>query len=178
MNDVEFAEFCTKHSEFSFEMSAEGDLVVTAPRDSLNGVRNSELVSQLRNWADEDNRGFVGGCSTGFVLSNGARRSPGASWTLKSRAAGLEGYWHLCPDFVIELRSQCDWIRTVRAKMDEYMANGAQLGWLIDVESRSVSIYRAGREVETLTGTDSVAGDGPVAGFVLDLLPVWNPLAR
>ena len=97
---------------------------------------------------------------------------------MKGRAAGLKGFWHLCPDFVIELRSESDRVRTLRAKMNEYRANGAQLGWLIDVETRTVSIYRAGREVETLSDVDSVVGDGPVAGFVLDLGPVWNPLAE
>ena len=60
--------------------------------------------------------------------------------------------------------------------MREYMGNGAQLGWLIDSENRSVAIYRPGREVEIRTGIDSLAGEGPVAGFVLELASVWNPL--
>jgi Uma2 family endonuclease len=60
--------------------------------------------------------------------------------------------------------------------MREWLANGAQLGWLIDPEHRSVAIYRPEGPVETRAGIDSIAGDGPVAGFVLDLSFVWNPL--
>ena len=176
MSDEEFAGLCSEHPDLSFEMSSEGEIIVMAPTYSLTGRRNSRITRRLDEWAEADGRGYVCDSSTGFVLPNGARRSPDASWTLKGRAAGLKGFWHLCPDFVIELRSESDRVRTLRAKMNEYMANGAQLGWLIDVETRTVSIYRAGREVETLSDVDSVVGDGPVAGFVLDLGPVWNPL--
>jgi Uma2 family endonuclease len=121
------------------------------------------------------------GFQAGYVLPNGARRSPDASWTLKSRVKALDqqsrdGFWHLCPDFVIELQSASDRPRLLREKMEEYMANGAQLGWLINPKKRSVAIYRPDRAVETLEGIDQVAGEGPVAGFVLDLSFVWNPL--
>ena len=86
-------------------------------------------------------------------------------------------FLHLCPDFVVELKSASDRPKTIHKKMKEYLANGAQLGWLIDPDARTVSIYRPNREVETLANVESIAGDGPVAGFVLDLRPVWNPLA-
>jgi Uma2 family endonuclease len=115
------------------------------------------------------------------VLPNGARRSPDASWTAREEInrlprESLEGYWHLCPAFVIELRSQSDRLPALRAKMREYAANGAQLGWMIDPDARAVEVYRPDRKPELLTGVDSVSGEGPVAGFVLDLTRVWNPL--
>jgi len=67
-------------------------------------------------------------------------------------------------------------LRVLREKMTEYLANGAQLGWLIDPETRTVDVYRPGGGVETMTGMDVVAGEGPMAGFVLKLGVVWNPL--
>ena len=85
-------------------------------------------------------------------------------------------YWPVCPDFVIELRSQSDRHSVLREKMGEWLANGAQLAWLIDPEVRTVEIYRPGFEAETIGGVPSVAGLGPVEGFVLDLAPVWDPL--
>ncbi len=75
---------------------------------------------------------------------------------------------------MIELRSNSDRLRTLRDKMGEWLANGAQLGWLIDPETRTVEIYRGGREPELLAGVESVAGEGPVRGFVLHLAPVWT----
>ena len=61
--------------------------------------------------------------------------------------------------------------------MREYMAQGAQLGWLIDPETRSIEIYRPIGEVERRTGIDQLEGEGPLASFVLDLVSVWDPLA-
>ena len=176
MSDSEFTEICDEHPDLFFEMTAEGELIVKAPTDWLTGVRNGEIFGELRSWAKKDGRGTCVDSSTGFVLPNGARRSPDASWTLKSRLT-KDGFQHLCPDFVIELKSDNDRLRTLDKKMEEYMDNGAQLGWLIDPEKRTVAIYRPGREVETLTGPDKVAGEGPVTGFVLDLSEVWDPLA-
>ena len=58
--------------------------------------------------------------------------------------------------------------------MEEYIANGVQLGWLIDPINHSVEIYRPGREPEFLNNPTTVSGEGPVDGFVLDLS--GNPL--
>jgi Uma2 family endonuclease len=86
-------------------------------------------------------------------------------------------FWHLCPDFVIELKSPSDRRKKLDEKMREYLANGAQLGWLIDPEQRSVAIYRVNGEIETRTGIDKIEGEEPVAGFVLDLTSVWDPFS-
>jgi Uma2 family endonuclease len=181
MTDEQFAEFCAEHPDLFFEMTGEGDLIVMPPTYSLTGARSGEILGQLRNWAKQDGRGIIGDSSTGFRLPNGARRSPDAAWTLKSRIAQLDPanrgkYWRLCPDFVIELKPSTDRPRLLREKMLEYLANGAQLAWLIDPDERSVTIYRPDGQLETRSGIDSIAGEGPVAGFVLDLSFVWNPL--
>jgi len=181
MTDQEFAAFCADHPDLFFEMTAEGELIVMPPTYSSMGAQNSGINGELFAWAKRDRRGIATDSSTGFVLPNGARRSPDAAWTLKTRIEQLDpssrsGFWHLCPDFVIELRSVSDRPGKLGLKMQEYLANGAKLGWLIDPEHRSVAIYRPDTEVETRTDIDSIAGEGPVAGFVLDLSFVWNPL--
>jgi Uma2 family endonuclease len=131
--------------------------------------------------ARQNGTGVASDSSTGFVLPNGARRSPDASWTPKAEIRKLspenrEGFWHLCPAFVIELCSKTDRAPVLREKMREYIANGAQLGWLIDPATRTVEVYRSGHEPEILTNPVSLNGDGPVQGFTLDLIPVWDPL--
>lgn len=182
MTDEEFAEFCSEHPDLWFETTAEGELIVMPANFPFTGSQNQEIARQLGNWARLDRRGAVVDSSGGFVLPNGARRSPDASWTPKSELPQLPRptrncYWHLCPAFVIELRSHSDRLRTLRAKMREYIENGAQLGWMIDPETETVEVYRPGREPELLTNPESLAGEGPVDGFVLDLTTVWDPLA-
>jgi len=182
MTDEEFVSFCAEHPDLNFEMTAEGELIVMPPTYSDTGASNSELARELGNWAKKDRRGIVCDSSTGFVLPNGARRSPDASWTLKSRvdelgAARRKSFWHLCPDFVIEVKSDTDRLKTVQKKMREYLEQGAQLGWLINPDDKTVEIYRPNGEVGKRTGIDKLEGEGPVAGFVLDLTYVWDPFA-
>jgi Uma2 family endonuclease len=183
MTDEAFAELVAEHPDLFFEMSAEGELIVMPPNYTLTSVRHSEVLTQLEKWARLDTRGAATDATAGFVLPNGARRSPDAAWTLKERIRQLdpqmiESYWHLCPDFIIEVRSRSDRLRTLREKMREWIANGAQLAWLIDPDNRSVEIYRPNAEPESLSKPESVQGEGPVEGFALNLTPVWDPLKR
>jgi len=181
MTDRQFADFCAEHPDLFFEMTAAGEIVVMPPTYSLTSIRNREITSQLDRWATQDRRGVVGESSGGFVLPSGARRSPDASWIAKDQIRqlnreSLEGYWHLCPAFVIELRSHSDRLPVLRAKMREYIDNGARLAWMIDPDARTVEVYRKDREPESFTGIDCLAGEGPIDGFILDLRTVWDPL--
>jgi Uma2 family endonuclease len=181
MTDEQFAEFCSEHPDLFLEMSAEGELIVMPPKYTLTACRHRAILTQLDRWAQLDGRGGVAGSGCVFVLPNGARLAPDAAWTMTSRVRALdpkmlERYWHLCPDFVIEVRSPTDRWRVLREKMREWIENGAQLAGLIDPENRSVEIYRPDGGVEILTNPESLRGEGLLAGFTLNLRPVWDPL--
>jgi Uma2 family endonuclease len=180
MTDEEFAQFCAEVPDYFVETTATGEILIRPPNYSLASARKLALSSQLFTWAVCDGRGIATDSSGGFVLPNGARRAPDAAWSLHSRVAGLsakerEGFWRLCPDFIIELRSQSDRLNVLRAKMAEWISNGAQLGWLVDPEREAVEIFRPEREPVVIEGSQSIAGDGPIDGFVLDLQLVWKP---
>jgi len=182
MTDDEFAEFCAEHSDYFIEMTADGELLIMPPNYSLTGAQCAQIIRRLAEWGDLQEGGIVTDGTSGFVLPSGARRSPDAAWTSKVRLDGMDPsllgkFWHLCPDFVVEVRSKTDRVPVLRAKMREWVANGAQLAWLIDPERRAVEIYRPGHEPETLENAVSVAGEGPVSGFTLDLRRVWDPLS-
>ena len=182
MTDEQFAQLCAEHPDVFLEMTTEGELLVMPPTHSLTDARNGEIVRQLGNWARQDGRGSMTGSSGGFVLPDGARRSPDAAWTSKDRLnqlsrENLAGFWHLSPDFVIELKSESDRLPVLRKKMEEWIANGTQVGWLINPEVRNIEIFRSAAQAETRHGVDSLAGEGPVEGFVLDLRVVWDPLS-
>lgn len=181
MTDEEFFELVSEHPDLFFEMTAEGELIIMPPPYNLTGVRQAEILMQLKIWSVADHRGIATDATTGFVLPSGARRSPDAAFTLRSRILQLdskmiERYWHLCPDFVVEVKSHSDRWRTIRDKMREWIDNGAQLAWLINPETHGVEIYRPGGQVESLAEPEILHGEGPVEGFILRLLPVWDPL--
>ena len=179
MSEEEFYEFCALNGDQRIERAASGDILIMAPAGGETGSRNGELTAQLRNWSRRDGRGVFFDSSTGFHLPNGATRSPDASWVLKSRLAVLtreqkRRFLPLCPDFVVELTSPSDRLSKVQEKMQEWMSNGAALGWILDADNQQVHVYRSDG-VEILDSPDRVAGDAPVKGFILDLAGIWDP---
>jgi Uma2 family endonuclease len=180
MTDEEFVQFCACYPDYSIEMSAEGEIIIMPPNDWLTSAQVGEIFGQLRDWSRANRRGWVTESSGGFVLPNGARRAPDVAW-FPADKPGLPDrktrprFPRFAPDFVVELRSPDDRLSRVRPKMREWVDNGASLAWLVDPERRVVEIYRPGREPETLTNAVTVAGEGPVEGFVLDLRPIWDP---
>ena len=179
MDDDKFAEFCRINRDLRIEMTAEGDLIIMPPTYGRTGNRNFKLTGQVHAWVERDGTGVGFDSSTGFTLPNGAKRSPDVAWVRKSRLAALteeqkDKLLPLCPDFVIELRSASDSLEELRAKMREYMENGAQLGWLLDPSSRRVDVYRADGTVEQLEKVESMAGDPVLPGFVLNLRQIWE----
>ncbi len=76
----------------------------------------------------------------------------------------------------MEVLSPTDNLKDAKAKMELWIANGVQLAWLIDGDAETVYIYRKGQPARTRRHIRELAGDGPVAGFVLNLVPVWEGL--
>ena len=180
MDEEQFFEFCQINRGWRIERSAQGDLEVMAPTGGETSNRNFRISVQLGIWTDNDGTGVAFESSRGFVLPNGAMRSPDASWVRRERLAQLtaeqrQRFLPLCPDFVVELRSPSDPLAVIESKMGEYLENGAHLGWLIDPEGRRVHVYEPGKEVSILETPDEVSGDPVLPGFVLDLRPIWAP---
>jgi Uma2 family endonuclease len=134
----------------------------------------------LTQWALQDGTGVSFDSSTGFNLPNGVTRSPDAAWVKRFRLAGLtpeqrEKFLPLCPDFVVDLGSPSNRLSSLQEKIQEYLDNGAQLGWLIDPPGRQVYVYRPNRPVEGLENPATILGDPILPGFVLDLQEIWEP---
>lgn len=178
LSDDQLYEFAQLNRELRIERNALGELIIMPPTGGESGQRNAEITMQLRLWAKRDGSGATFDSSTGFRLPNGAVRSPDASWIKQSRLAGLSDddkkkFIPLCPDFVIELRSETDSLSVLQEKMQEYLDNGSQLGLLIDPEQKRVYVYRPEVEVEELENPETVSGDPLLASFVLDLREIW-----
>ncbi len=173
----EFVRICQLNSDMRIEMNKEGEISVIPPVHADTSEKNSEIGYQLSHWAKKDKSGKVYESSGGFVLPNGAVRSPDASWILKERLEKLsekerQGFINICPDFVIELRSASDSLTKLKAKMSEYLENGAKLGWLIDPTKGKVYIYRQNKVVEALEKPKTLSGENLLKGFKLDLMEI------
>jgi Uma2 family endonuclease len=174
LDDDQLYAFCQLNRDLRIERDAHGVLVLMASAGGGSSARNLELCRQLGNWAARDGSGIAFDSSVGFVLPNGAMRSPDAAWVRRSRWEALseadrERFPPLCPDFVIELRSPSDRLPQLQRRLREFMRNGAQLGWLIDPRRRSVLVYRPAEPVQTLLSPDHLSADPVLPGFALDV---------
>ena len=82
-------------------------------------------------------------------------------------------FLYACPDFVVELLSQSDRLVETQQRMETWIANGSRLAWLIDPFQKRVFVYKPGGHASTSSDA-SIAGEGPVAGFTLDLAELWK----
>jgi len=174
-----FFALCQANPTLRLERSASGEITVMPPAGFATGHRNIVLATAIQNWAARDGTGIAVDSSAGFQLPNGATRSPDVAWIRRERLANLpasatERFLPLCPDFVVELRSPHDRTATLRAKMAEYLANGAQLGWLIDPGARTVTVYRPGTRPERLQSPERLSGEPELAGLVVELADMWR----
>lgn len=178
-NEAQFFDFCVENRELHIERTVQGDFEIMSPTGGITGNRNLMLAAQLYNWAIKDNTGVGFDSSTGFVLPNGAIRSPDISWVKKSRLTQLtleqkRRFLPLCPDFIIELRSPTDSLKTLQAKMNEYMDNGASLGWLINPQHQQVFIFQAKKDIVILDNPEFLMANELLSGFKLVMQNFWE----
>jgi Uma2 family endonuclease len=169
----QFYQLCQANPDIRLERNATGELIIMPPTGWGTGKQNTKLIQQLANWAEADGTGVAFESSTGFILPNGANRSPDVAWVQQERLDALnpdpDRFLPLAPDFVIELMSANDTLEKTQAKMREYRDNGVRLGWLIYPKKQRLEIYRLGREVEVLQSPSSLSGEEVLPGFVLNL---------
>jgi Uma2 family endonuclease len=174
LSPEQFEKLCHANPEAKLELTATGELVVMSPTGGESGIRNMKRSALLYLWAEKDGTGVSFDSSTMFQLPLGAFRSPDAAWIAKARWQALTNeekktFPPICPDFAIELRSPSDSLKELQNKMEEYLDNGVQLGWLIDPQTKQVEIYRASRSKEILQNPDRLDGENVLPGFVLEL---------
>lgn len=182
MSDDEFYKFCTANPDFAFERTAGGEIIIVPPAGWESSYRSRDASGQLGAWAKRNRQGVASDSSSEFVLPTGAALSPDAAWVSNRRRMRLSKdqrrkFPPVTPEFIIEVMSPSDRLKDAKKKMEEWMRGGVELGWLIDADRKTVYIYRAGQpEPEKRTGIKKLKGEGPVAGFELDLTDIWAGL--
>lgn len=178
MSREEFFEFCQINNELRIERDSEGRIVIMSPAGSNTGRQNFNVGMQLGIWTERQGAGVAFDSSAGFELPNGATRSPDASWMTHEKWNSLEpdqkdSFAPICPDFVLELRSRTDRLSVLTAKMEEYIANGAKLGLLIDPIDQKVYVYRPTAETDIQEKPDRVSCSPEMPGLEFELTKIW-----
>jgi Uma2 family endonuclease len=181
LTDDEYFAFCVANPDLNFERTAQGEIVIVPPPGGESDYRNLSVILAFGQWARTDGRGKAFGPTVHFLLPDGSARSPDAAWISNKRLAPLSKrerrqFLRLVPEFVVEVLSPSDRLKAAQKKMRFWAANGVELGWLIDGDARRVYVYRGTSEPRIVADAESIAGEGPVDGFVLQLGEIWEGL--
>lgn len=170
----QFRELCMANKDLAMERSVTGELIIMSPVGGESGAQEADYITDLNIWNRQTQLGKVFSSSTVFRLPKGGDRSPDAAWIQLERWQNLtleqrKKFPPLCPDFVIELRSESDRLKPLQEKMQEYLASGLRLGWLINPQEQTVEIYRPNQAVEIIKFPATLSGETILPGFTLDI---------
>ena len=174
LTDEQFYQLCMANKDLNLELTATGQLIILPGSGGEKGIQEANLIANIGLWNYQSKLGIVFSSSTIFRLPNGAKRSPDVAWIKLERWEALkqeerEKFPPLTPDFIIELRSKTDRLKTLQEKMQEYIDNGLRLGWLINPQNQQVEIYRLGKPVEIVQLPVLLSGEEVLPGFELHL---------
>jgi Uma2 family endonuclease len=175
---AEFFQLCQVNPQVRLERNANHEIIIMPPAHPDADESGTKIIFQLRGWnlTQHPAPGHGYGPSAGFVLPSGAIRSPDVAWLSRAARAVAQqagGFLAACPEFVVEILSPSDRLKDLQAKMEEYLANGVQLGFLLDVDNETAYVYRPGQPAETVMGYEQeLSGEPVLPGFRLDLRPL------
>ena len=178
LTDEEFFDLCQHNPALRLERTATREILAMPPAGSESSRKSSEVHGQLWLWNREHQLGYVYESSAGFTLPEGSVCSPDAAWLSRAAFEQLteaqrQRFPPVCPAFVVEVRSPSDGLEPLRRKMDMYLANGVQVGLLLDPANDTATVYRAGQAPEELAGFErSLSAEPVLPGFELDLRPL------
>ena len=174
-----FEQLCQLNPELKLETNHKGELIVMSPTGFETGKNNADLLIQFGIWNRRYKLGVICDSSTGFILPNGAIRSPDVSWIIKEKVARFSKeekakFLPLTPDFVLELMSPSDNLKDIREKMQEYKDNGVKLGWLINPQQKQVEVYLFEQPVEVIDKPTTLSAEEILPGLVIELSSIWQ----
>lgn len=172
-----FDQLCIDNPDLRLELTKDGELIVMAPAGGESSEKNGDLFGEVWYWNRQTDLGRVFDSSGGydFTALGGGKPAPDVSWIEKSRLEGIEivGFIPVVPDFVIELRSATDNLKSLQEKMKEYQRLGVKLGLLINPKNKQIEVYRPGEDTVVLESSSEIDCGEVMPGFVLSMSRIW-----
>jgi len=154
----------------------DGAIVVMSPSGYESDEVAFEFGAQLRNWVRPRKLGRVTGSSAGFTLPNSDTRAPDVSFVQAERLRkSPRSFAELTPDLMVEVKSPTDSLKSLRAKIDQFLSLGTRIGILINPEQRWVEERRSGQEPLSLHDGDVLTVPDLLPGWEVKVDDLWSP---
>lgn len=183
MNDDEFFAFCeaNRRNGMHFERDKHGHIIFMSPTGSIGGSRDLDIAFEIKYWAKQNKTGIAFGPATGFTLPDKSIKSPDVAWIRRDRWEQVprelrKKFAPICPDFIVEVKSESDYWSEQESKMREYISNGCQLGWLIDPNQQTYMIFTPQNTNPEKLPFGIINGGEVLEGLEIDLRNVFEDI--
>jgi Uma2 family endonuclease len=155
-----------------------GELIEMTPPGGIHGNSAATLRSLLFIFVKEKKLGVVL-VESGYKLAANPDtvRGPDISFlaTAKIPHTGLpSGYIHNAPDLAVEIVSPSDTASIIQDKVQDYLAYGVQLVWVVYPQQHLVVVYYPDGTSRTLRDADSLSGESVIPGFTCRVSDIFG----
>lgn len=140
-----------------------------APAGFEHGRIVSRVNARLQDFVERHNLGVVTGAETGFQIESDPDtvRAPDVGFVRADRLPPTSptGFFPGAPDLAVEVLSPYDRATDVTAKVQDWLAAGCCLVWVVDPSTRTVTVYDARKAARFLAEQDELDGGELLGGF-------------
>ena len=154
-----------------------GELIMMSPAGFDHGRFAVNVGSALANFVKARSLGSVVSAETGFRIAHDPDtvRAPDVAFVRADRIppGGVKGFFQGAPDLAVEVVSPGDRASEVMAKAQDWLQAGCPMVWVVDPETRNVSVYSSRKEIAILTNADTLTGGDVLPEFSILIAEVF-----
>ena len=157
-----------------------GDLLMMSPASPVQGRYAGWLTAVLSAYVDDHDLGEVYTSEPGFKLQpepDVVVRAPDVAFVRKDQippADQQSGFWPIAPDLAVEIISPSETATSIQDKVQDYLAAGTRLVWLVYPLHYIVTEYRSLDIVRHYNYEDSLDGGDVIPGFRYELKKLFR----
>ncbi len=161
---------------FRYEL-IKGELRPMSPSGGPHGDATSRITFYVNGIVYAEELGSTFAAETGFLVDRNpdSVMAPDFSFVAAGRLSYplQEGYIPLAPDLAVETRSPNDTKKEVADKVQDWLAAGVRMVWVIEPRKRTVTIHRLGQPPRVLGVADVLDGEDVLPGLAVPIKAVF-----
>ena len=155
-----------------------GEIIMMSPAGADHGEIAGIIFGLIWKFVKDHKLGKVYAAETGFTIARNpdTTRAPDVAFVKKERVPprGKRGFFDGHPDLAVEVVSFNDLASDVSEKVEEWLSAGTSSVWVVDPRTRTIDVYRRGRDVIRYRERDELRDEPMLPGFELKLSEVFE----
>src|SRR3989304_4716061 len=155
-----------------------GELIMMSPAGSQHGWIIGKLTVLLGKFVLAEKLGGIMGAETGFIIRRDPDtvRAPDVAFIRADRIPEKlpQGYFDGPPDLAVEVLSPSDRESEVHSKTRDWLDAGCRAVWIVDPETKSVTIYKSTHDIVVLSTADTLIDAQILPGFTMAVSEIFE----